>query len=352
MFEAGLSFGFSFIFSTFFYNSYNLAWRPSFRTCLFFQSCLFYLTRYSHLLNRFPGRRFRPASMPLSMFVRHIGLLLFFLYCLFPAYQAQPSGNWPDAHAYYAYDREPEVLNLVEVRKWIGYPPGLRAEGITGEVRLRLLVDRTGVVRDWIITHRLHPLIDAAVEAQIGHLRFLPAQMAGQPQAAWINLILDFSPRMGAPRPPQSRPWTWRAKARSQQRLAEGLQLYAQQDYQGAYLRLEEAQRLLASRAHPPVQDLITAHQQGGRAAAQIGQWEKAALSFSHALAWARIHEPGRVPGLLLDRAMARLSSGAIRAARSDCERALYHQPSRAAYCRRGLIFLQAGQIAEALTDF
>ena len=285
-------------------------------------------------------------GMPHFFLISHL-LLLLAVPLIAPA---QSLAGWPDCHTYFPVDVPPEVENFVEIRRRIGYPARARAQQLAGKVRLRVLVDAEGMVRDWVLTTRVHPLLDAAVEAQAMAFRFSPAQRDGQPLAYWTNLSIAFDPHHRYPRPQAPR-YGWRRPAPSQRLLAQGLARYAAEDYQAAFVLLQAGLRRHPHRATDAAA-LIAAYQACGRAAAQLDRWEVAALNFSHAIAWARSSPSAEVAPLYLDRAMARISLGTPQAARSDCQQALLHGAGRAAYCRRGITFFATGQYAEALTDF
>ncbi|MBN8230664.1 TonB-dependent receptor [Corallococcus macrosporus] len=77
------------------------------------------------------------------------------------------------------------------------YPPLLVGEGVTGTVKLELLVDEAGEVDTATLVEGVHPLLNEAALHAAPSLRFSPAMMEGQPVA--VRLFFEY--RFEAPVP-------------------------------------------------------------------------------------------------------------------------------------------------------
>lgn len=100
--------------------------------------------------------------------------------------------NYPDA------DKEelrtiPEALNMRYVRRYIGYPDLARDAGISGDVTLRVLVDKEGRYVTHKLIHVGHQILCNPVERYVKYLFFNPGKDAeGNPTAGWINIPFRF----------------------------------------------------------------------------------------------------------------------------------------------------------------
>ncbi len=88
----------------------------------------------------------------------------------------------------------PKPINLEEVKRMIGYPPGAVEKQIQGDVWLILLVDTNGTVSRHRVLYSGHPDFLNAVESQLHHLKFVPATGHGQPFKC--NVTVPFSFRL------------------------------------------------------------------------------------------------------------------------------------------------------------
>jgi len=87
-----------------------------------------------------------------------------------------------------ALDRAPEALTKVPP----SYPPDAREQGIQGLVQLRALVCEHGhVVRTVVVTSV--PLLDESAMEAASRWVFRPAERAGHPVAAWVDVPVRFS---------------------------------------------------------------------------------------------------------------------------------------------------------------
>lgn len=88
---------------------------------------------------------------------------------------------------------EPRPLNMLDVRKLVGYPTKARNAGIQGEVTLKVLVDEQGNYAKHVIAKSDHPLLAQACEAQVVRLKFTPATQNGRPIPYWVTIPFLFT---------------------------------------------------------------------------------------------------------------------------------------------------------------
>ncbi|MEZ4829479.1 MAG: energy transducer TonB [Bacteroidia bacterium] len=98
----------------------------------------------------------------------------------------------PSIEAFVFAEAEPTPINMEEVRTLIGYPQIARDAGISGNVVLRVLVDKRGNYVRHKVINEVHPLLTQAIEPNIPKLRFTPAIQAGKPIAFWVNVPFSF----------------------------------------------------------------------------------------------------------------------------------------------------------------
>lgn len=83
-------------------------------------------------------------------------------------------------------------LNEAEVRAEIGYPEIARRSGITGHVKMDVLVNESGIIKNLQVTHSDHPLLEVACIEKLVLSRFSSAIKDGAPIAAWTSLQFSF----------------------------------------------------------------------------------------------------------------------------------------------------------------
>lgn len=74
----------------------------------------------------------------------------------------------------------------------IPYPEGPKSRGIQGAIRLRILTDQEGKVRDAEIAKSLDPELDSAVMAVVKQFLFKPAMSGSHPVAVWFDFNYNF----------------------------------------------------------------------------------------------------------------------------------------------------------------
>jgi len=81
---------------------------------------------------------------------------------------------------------------LAEVTKKIGYPIAASAQGIQGEVVMKILIDEAGHYVKHLIVNKVDVLLSNIVEAHITELRWKPAIYRGKPIPYWVNIPFSF----------------------------------------------------------------------------------------------------------------------------------------------------------------
>lgn len=90
----------------------------------------------------------------------------------------------------------PLLLNAEQVEEAIAaeYPEQLRADGVGGTVRLRLLIDTEGIPEEVrLLDSSGYPQLDAAATRVAIFLRFSPAINGdGEPVNVWVSFPISF----------------------------------------------------------------------------------------------------------------------------------------------------------------
>jgi periplasmic protein TonB len=103
-----------------------------------------------------------------------------------------PKSEFPPVDSFMVVDKEPQAVNLDELRDIIGYPPMAKEGGIEGKVTLRVLVDKHGNYVKHAILKDPHPILTRAVTGKIHLLKTTPGIQAGKPVPVWVNLPFNF----------------------------------------------------------------------------------------------------------------------------------------------------------------
>lgn len=101
----------------------------------------------------------------------------------------------PDPNAFVAVEKEPQPVNIDEIKKRIGYPPLAKEAGIQGKVIVRVLVGKNGKYEKHIVLRSPHKLLTEAVEKELPNLEFTPGIQAGKPIKVWVTIPFDFQLR-------------------------------------------------------------------------------------------------------------------------------------------------------------
>ena len=97
---------------------------------------------------------------------------------------------------------------LEELYKWIGsnvqYPEVARKNGIEGRVILKFIVEKDGSLRDSIVIHSVHPMIDREALRLVGQMpKWNPGKRAGIPVRVRYCLPIKF--KIGESKPDQKK---------------------------------------------------------------------------------------------------------------------------------------------------
>lgn len=109
-----------------------------------------------------------------------------------PVYCYPQSQLIPPLHDFIFVDEEPEPLNLIQVRREIGFPILALKKGWEGNVYCRILIDETGAYVQHHILRSSHKVFQEAVSAHLSKIRFTPAVKDEQRIKYWVNVPFAF----------------------------------------------------------------------------------------------------------------------------------------------------------------
>jgi TonB family protein len=72
------------------------------------------------------------------------------------------------------------------------YPSYLKAEGIEGQVRLSVLVDTNGILKDYKFEYSDHPHFELAIREVMEKVKFIPAEVGGRKVEKWSTIVVNF----------------------------------------------------------------------------------------------------------------------------------------------------------------
>ncbi len=98
----------------------------------------------------------------------------------------------PDPFEFVAVEKQPQPVNLDDIKQRIGYPEQARQAHIEGKVVVRILVDENGRYVKHIVIKKAHPILVRAVEKEIPNLIFTPGIQSGKPIRVWVNIPFVF----------------------------------------------------------------------------------------------------------------------------------------------------------------
>ncbi len=99
----------------------------------------------------------------------------------------------PDPFKFIPVEKEPEPVNIDDIKQKIGYPGPATKAGIEGIVVMRVLVNKRGKYVKHIVLSSPHPILTEAVEKQLHKLKFTPAIQSGKRVKVWTNIPFRFS---------------------------------------------------------------------------------------------------------------------------------------------------------------
>jgi periplasmic protein TonB len=98
----------------------------------------------------------------------------------------------PNPDTFVLLEKEPQPVNLDDLKALIGYPP-IAVEGeIEGKVIVRVLMDKHGNYKDHKVLKNPHPILTNAVTSKLNHLKMTPGIQAGRPISVWVTLPFNF----------------------------------------------------------------------------------------------------------------------------------------------------------------
>lgn len=97
----------------------------------------------------------------------------------------------PNAYEFMAVDKEP-YIDISELQKRIVYPDIARRAGIEGTVNIRVLVDKKGNPKKYIIESTDSDLLNKAAADAVMSSRFTPAIQGNTPLDCWISIPINF----------------------------------------------------------------------------------------------------------------------------------------------------------------
>ncbi|MEY3442525.1 MAG: hypothetical protein RLZZ519_806 [Bacteroidota bacterium] len=98
----------------------------------------------------------------------------------------------PKSETFILLEKEPQAVNLDELKGLIGYPPMAVEALIEGRVTLRVMVDKMGNYVKHIVLKDPHPILTRAVTEKIHLLKMTPGIQAGKPIKVWVTLPFNF----------------------------------------------------------------------------------------------------------------------------------------------------------------
>jgi TonB family protein len=98
----------------------------------------------------------------------------------------------PDPTELVMVDQEAVCLNLQQVLATVAYPADARAQGVSGAVYLKVLVDGRGLVKSYKVRRSPDARLTKALVEALAQLRFRPAFKGGQPVKTWEDIKYSF----------------------------------------------------------------------------------------------------------------------------------------------------------------
>lgn len=202
----------------------------------------------------------------------------------------------PDVHDYIAVDKEPLPLNLYLIQDKIGYPVKALKNRIEGKVFSRVLVNTEGDVIQFVLTRNDHPVLGAAVEAELESLRFQPAYLDGEPINYWTNVPFKFYLKQTINSQPKKHNYRTLVqkvfksnRSKAEQLLTEGLALFKKREYKMAGKNFKECiQRTPRQKSNKSQEILFQARLNLAHAYVQLKSWELAERHYTEAIGLAR----------------------------------------------------------------
>jgi TonB family protein len=104
-----------------------------------------------------------------------------------PATMVMPIKQKSVASKYTPYDQAPKIISRIKFQ----YPSIAQKSGIEGRVLLKVLVGKTGSVKEVEVINSI-PELDAAAVKAIKNVKFKPGKYKGKPVDVWVRIPIDF----------------------------------------------------------------------------------------------------------------------------------------------------------------
>lgn len=99
--------------------------------------------------------------------------------------------NLPAADEFVPVEWE-ATYNEADLQRAIHYPAEALNRGIQGTVILRVLIGRSGEIKNLIVDQHTDPLLDEAAINAVRETKFTPARNGNQPVATWKQVNVEF----------------------------------------------------------------------------------------------------------------------------------------------------------------
>ncbi len=97
----------------------------------------------------------------------------------------------PNAYEFMAVDKEP-YIDIADLQKRVVYPDIARRAGIEGTVNIRVLVDKKGKPKKYIIESTDSDLLNKAAIDAVMNSTFTPAIQGTTPLDCWVSIPMNF----------------------------------------------------------------------------------------------------------------------------------------------------------------
>lgn len=130
--------------------------------------------------------------LPVLSTILSIMLLSFLTSCTERETYESKEAYQPKMEEYQEVEQLPVPLNLMDIKREIGYPKAARESGIEGKVIVRIKVEKDGTYAAHEVLFSDHDLLQQAVEDKLESLTFEPAMDKGVAVPFWVNLPFAF----------------------------------------------------------------------------------------------------------------------------------------------------------------
>lgn len=103
-----------------------------------------------------------------------------------------PTGGGDPPDEFVFYEKQPQPVNLDELKKAIEYPQIAKDAGISGRVVFRVLIDENGRYKKHKVLKTPSKWLTNACTEHLPKIRFTPGIQAGKPVPAWVTVPFDF----------------------------------------------------------------------------------------------------------------------------------------------------------------